>query len=101
MELNNLALPSFRELTSAKGWGNDSEHILAGKDTYGLSFLPAGYKVGPEFKNIDLNAFMWANIPGNSQRYFVINPTVENKTFVHNGYDANEIYGSIRCVKTE
>ena len=101
MELNNLALPSFRELTSAKGWGNDSVSILAGKDTYGLSFLPAGYKLGPEFKNIDLNAFMWANIPGNSQRYFVINPTVENKTFLHNGYDANVIYGSIRCVKTE
>ena len=101
-ELNDLALSSsYQDLISAKGWGNDSEHILAGKDTYGLSFLPAGYKIAENFKNIDLNAFMWANIPGNSQRYLVINPTAENKTFVHNGYDANVIYGSIRCVKDE
>ena len=101
-ELNDLALSSsYLNLISAKGWGNDSEHILAGKDTYGLSFLPAGYKIAENFKNIDLNAFMWANIPGNSQRYLVINPTAENKTFLHNGYDANVIYGSIRCVKDE
>ena len=101
-ELNDLALSSsYQDLISAKGWGNDSEHILAGKDTYGLSFLPAGYKIAENFKNIDLNAFMWANIPGNSQRYLVINPTAENKTFLHNGYDANVIYGSIRCVKDE
>jgi uncharacterized protein (TIGR02145 family) len=101
-ELNDLALSSsYQDLISAKGWGNDTLAIPAGNDTYGLSFLPAGYKIASDFKNIDLNAFMWANIPGNSQRYFVINPTAENKTFVHNGYDANEIYGSIRCVKDE
>lgn len=101
-ELNDLALSSsYQDLISAKGWGNDTLAIPAGNDTYGLSFLPAGYKIASNFKNIDLNAFMWANIPGNSQRYFVINPTAENKTFVHNGYDANEIYGSIRCVKDE
>ena len=45
-----------------------------------------------------VNAFMWANIAGNTQRYFGIN--VEKKeVFVHSGYNSNIIYANVRCVK--
>lgn len=42
-DLVDLAETSFLELTSAKGWGNDTLAV-AGEDTYGLSFVAAGLK---------------------------------------------------------
>lgn len=96
-ELKDLVSTSFLELLSAKGWGNDTL-VVAGEDTYGLSFIGSGYKLGDIFKNMGVNAFMWANIAGNTQRYFGIN--VEKKeVFVHSGYNSNIIYANVRCVK--
>ena len=96
-ELEDLAESSFLELISAKGWGNDTLTV-AGKDSYGLSFVAAGYKIGDNFKNFGVNTFMWANVPS-IQHYFVINATTR-KAFVLD-YDNNVVYASIRCVKNE
>ena len=97
-DLKNLASDSFLTLTSAKGWGNDTLSVYSGDDTYGLSFLPAGDKSGDDYKYFGANAFMWANIPGDEQRYFVINAS-EKKAFIHSGYSVNVLYLSVRCVK--
>lgn len=99
-DLKDLASDSFLTLTSAKGWGNDTLSVYSGDDTYGLSFLPAGDKSGNDYKYFGANAFMWANIPGDKQRYFVINAS-EKKAFIHSGYSVNVLYLSVRCVKDE
>ena len=99
-DLKNLASDSFLTLISAKGWGNDSLSVYSGDDTYGLSFLPAGDKSGNDYKYFGANAFMWANIPGDKQRYFVINAS-EKKAFIHSGYSVNVLYLSVRCVQDE
>ena len=96
-ELVDLASDSFLKLTSAKGWGNDTIAV-AGEDTYGLSFVAAGYKIGDKYRNMSVNTFMWANVPFN-QHYFVINATTKS-AFVLD-YDINVVYASIRCVKDE
>ena len=99
-DLKDLASGSFLTLISAKGWGNDTLSVYSGDDTYGLSFLPAGDKSGDDYKYFGTNAFMWANIPDDEQRYFVINAS-EKKAFIHSGYSVNVLYLSVRCVKDE
>ena len=97
-EATDLESKSFLSLTSVKGWGSDDLSVYEGDDTYGLSFVGSGSKSGSEFKFLGEDAFVWANIADNEQRYLVVNAK-ENKALVHDGFDSYALYLSVRCVK--
>ena len=101
LEMEDLAYFNGRSaqwLMSTKyGWVDDTNAVLPGTNTHGLSFVGSGYLYGTSFEAHGLYGFMWHSGQDNEQNYLVIQGQ-QNHLLIH-AYNALEVYLPVRCIK--
>jgi|GEM_PF-729807 len=93
------------KLKSSSGWENHYEASGNGKDAFGFSVLPAGFKIDNEqypFQGVGNSAHFWTNTPyernSNEIYYFAMTNKSKSAEMMYTGKDPGY---SVRCIKAK